>query len=90
MALKGWQRVKLSAVGASSTGMAGKRAITSRRGSQVCVSRGRYGRKWSECRLLVDGPELQVRVLSGKNEWVDLRTVAAHSVNEAVAHRVSL
>lgn len=39
---------------------------------------------------LLDGPELQVRVLSGKNEWVDLRTVAAHSVNEAVAHRVSL
>jgi hypothetical protein len=39
---------------------------------------------------LLDGPELQVRVLSGKNEWVDLRTVAAHSVNEAVAHRVSI
>lgn len=86
VALKGWWRVKLSAVGASSTRMAGKTAITGGRGSQVCVSRGC---KWSGWRLLADRPEFQA-VLSGKNEWEALRAMLAHSAKEAVAHRVSL
>lgn len=39
---------------------------------------------------IAECPEFQVRELSGKNEWADLRTVVAHSVNDTGAHEVSL